>query len=1082
MNWYEQVITHTQDNLTDFISHFFPGSNQLETHNRVELNPSPCCGHNGCFSFSKDKPVAYCFSCGTKGNRIQIVEQVWGKENGLDELGKWSGIPFGNRKFETDEEKNRRANSERLQKIYNLAVTFYHSQLFSENPLAEEALAKQIGGDVAKGQRLHSEESLRDFQVGLSLENFSKFNDLMRHHGYTDLELDEAKKMIYIPPFNYVYPYYDQSGNLIRFNTKPFMRRCLGKPKAEGGYTYDCNHISQDTSKKAKREHEVKTGHVMSPDGFSTGDKDHAYYVEPNFKRKKFAVLVEGENDVITVAEELKILGENFERDFLPVGIGGGIQEGFFESPFFRQFKKIYEIFDNDETGDKYREQLAKEIPDVPTYHVTVDKDFDDIDNYLKAPMNRAPLSEMIEMARVVESRYVRIEKEKSDEHIWHARNHAYELIFEVERYNFSKKQLEGKLETKKQGIHDKDWYNASLSSVKIEAGMELAKYELSEHINEYYNTVPYENNEPKRSFLDLLDIIKYTKSQDKVIRQIAWYLHKTDNHKEYNRRYTVLLSKVKSQKLVAEVLKEVNGFTNQDIDPHGIFPKIQLSQYFNVTNDDAFFYFSRVIKDGDTPKLVPCLISNKKEEIRLDLLKRKDPQCFLLIQNKYEVPFEVETAVMDPTDVSLQSHWVEKWKNDELDPQDIEPAVIIKEIEDFIRKCYYLDESTLKVLSLWIYSTYFYMLFKSGFPYLMFTGPKGTGKSTLDIIVSLLALNSKLSIDISESALFRSITFEGGTFIMDEVENLTDKRTVDSNGYATILKGGYSDTGHVFRTNMDKGGSTDKFSVFGPKVISNINGIEDVIGDRCIFIRTFRVGEDKLRLLEDVQLYKEERRASVHSTTSRAALSALTHYRKVYDLFHNVNANIGTGNARLTQLLRPLVAMAQFVGGDYEKHLMQFYQTDVKDSKEEISSGTVEGMLRILLNQIAEEHLGIRREKWATTPGDHLYAKQITYSHATQMFEVDTMHLKVLCEEMNHGLQVDIKTINATMKAILGSSFNKNLHRVQTTATLVSENLQRAMGNARQVRVYKYTLSVRDFVKPEKMEIVNYAEEKPLF
>src|SRR5690606_25070768 len=112
------------------------------------------------------------------------------------------------------------------------------------------------------------------------------------------------------------------------------------------------------------------------------------------------------------------------------------------------------------------------------------------------------------------------------------------------------------------------------------------------------------------------------------------------------------------------------------------------------------------------------------------------------------------------------QPYWVDKWKDGEVTDDEIDPKRLIKEIEDFIRKCYYLEESTLKVLTLWIYSTYYYMLFKSGFPYLMFTGPKGTGKSTLDILVYLLALNSKLALDMSESALYRSITTEGGTFI----------------------------------------------------------------------------------------------------------------------------------------------------------------------------------------------------------------------------------------------------------------------------------------------------------------------------
>jgi hypothetical protein len=1064
LSWFEQVSQYIDDNLEDFISHFFPQSNQLKHGKGITLNPAPCCGHNDCFSFATNKPVGGCFSCGAKGTRIQMVEEVWGVEAGREELEKWSTISF-NRKYESETVRENKQKENRLNEVYKWAIQFYNMQLFSQDPVAELAFQKQIGTNIANGERKHQEEILKEFQIGLALDNYGTFEKMMANKGYTEEELTEARKLTWIPPFYYVYPYFDAKGNLIRINTKPFKRMCLGTKKADGKSSYNCTFETYDTSKKTKKAHETETGHRMSADVYSTGEKDDAFYGSPEVKgRKKFLILVEGEDDVITTYEELLSLESEYVRDFTVRGLGGGVKEGTFTSPFFRQFERIYEAFDNDEAGDKYRKQLNEEAPDIPVYHIEIDLDFSDIDEYIKSPMeNRMSLADMIDHAEYVENKHVFIERENGLRHAWNAKNRSFHIHFEIDRYNFSQSQLEGivtvfshgELTVKKTGGIDR---------MKLDGPLGPAKLALSTHLEKYYNDVAWDKNKPTREFSELIDMIKHTKNYAQVVKQIAWYLHNS-NEMGYERLFQVLRNKVSDQKVIAEILKEVNGFANSEINPHSLFPKINLSQYFNVTNNDAYFYFSRVVKDGDIPKLVPCLLSNRKEELRLDLLKRKDPQCLLLIQNKYEMPFEVETAVMDPIDVSLQPYWVDKWKNNEISEEDMKPSVLIGRIEDFIRKCYYLEESVLKVLSLWIYATYFYMLFKSGFPYLMFTGPKGTGKSTLDTLVYLLAINAKIALDMSESALYRTITFEGGTFILDEVEHLTDKKVVDSNGYAKILKGGYSDNAYVYRTNMDKGGASERFSVFGPKVISNINGIEDVIADRCIYIRTFRVEESKLRGLEDPQLYKEEKRPEVHSITSLCALSALTNFKTVSESFNAPNSTFETGSARLSQIMKPLMTMARFVGGDYEQHLMHFYNTEVKEAKEEIANSTIEGMIRSVLKRITRELIGLEPDKWATTKHEHAYDHPITYSPQTKTFEVDNLHIKVLCEEMNSGERIDLKVVTQTLKSILGPTFDVTKSRRSTTATIADENLQKALDGKRQIRVYRYMLQADMFV-----------------
>lgn len=1080
MSWYQKVTSYIDENMENFIAHFFPDSTPERMGDGFRLNPSPCCNHNDCFSISTKINAGNCFSCSMKGTKIGIVEEIWGKEIGHEELEDWSGIKRSNEAHREIPEDPKILHKKRMNEIYSKAVDFYNMQLYSDSKESIKALAKQTGTGLKYGDRAHTEESLRDFKIGLSLDNFDALIGVLKRSGYTPEEIKEARKLIWIPPFYFVYPFYNAEGELVRLGGKAFKRTCLGTPNQDGSYSKNCLHETYDVSKKEKQQHEESTGHRMSPDVFSTGKKSGAYFSLQERAVQKKLILVEGENDAISFHEALKAEDPSYLRMYKILAIGGNGEEGMFSDPYFRTFDAVYEAFDNDEAGKGYRDQLNKDGADLSVYHVEFDRDFKDIDEYLKANVASHRATTILDDAKAVESDHIKIEREGKKRHLWHAKNRRFMLSFEIESYNRNQGQLHGAMSVYKNGVLV-DKKIGGIDTVRVDASMQPAKLQLSAFLADYYGSASWIKDKPERPLNELTDIVHFAKNPTAVYKQIAWYLHHA-NGPEYEKLFRVIDLAIADQKVTGEVLREVNGFTNSEVDVHGLFPKINLTQFFHVRNNDAFFYFTRVIQDGESTKLVPYLLTNKKEEIRLDLMKRKDKQSLLLIQNKYEVPYEVETAVMDQVEVSLQPFWVDKWQSGEIDEKETSPFQVIQEIEGFIRKCYYLEESTTKVLALWIYSTYYYMLFKSGFPYLMFTGPKGTGKSTLDMIVYLLSLNAKLALDMSESALYRSVTFEGGTFILDEVEHLADKKNVDVNGYAKILKGGYSEGAAVYRTNMDKGGATEKFSVFGPKVISNINGIDDVIADRCIYVRTFRVPEDKLRGLEDVQMYAEELRSDVHSITSRCVISALENFKEVSELFNGMDTLFETGSARLTQILKPLITIAKFVGGDYEEHLIKYYEYEVKGAKDDIAGSTVEGMIRNVITRVAEELLGVEEEKWALDPRLHVYATPINYSAHTGLFEIDTLHLKTFCEELNDGEEIPMKVINSTIKAILGPNFDEKKNRRQTSATIHDENLIRQMNGKKSFRVYRYYLTALDYVDEKKYaayKTVN--QEEPL-
>jgi hypothetical protein len=102
-------------------------------------------------------------------------------------------------------------------------------------------------------------------------------------------------------------------------------------------------------------------------------------------------------------------------------------------------------------------------------------------------------------------------------------------------------------------------------------------------------------------------------------------------------------------------------------------------------------------------------------------------------------------------------------------------------------------------VIAFWIYGTSYYELFKV-YPYLYLNGKKGSGKSRLDLTLCLLSFNPKYGVNMTGPAMFRMIDMEGGTLIVDEMENITDSDDLQYSDLATVLKAGYEDGAKAFR------------------------------------------------------------------------------------------------------------------------------------------------------------------------------------------------------------------------------------------------------------------------------------------
>ncbi|MEX1382632.1 hypothetical protein [Lutibacter sp.] len=169
----------------------------------------------------------------------------------------------------------------------------------------------------------------------------------------------------------------------------------------------------------------------------------------------------------------------------------------------------------------------------------------------------------------------------------------------------------------------------------------------------------------------------------------------------------------------------------------------------------------------------------------------------------------------------------------------------ILKEYTD-------LEEDNYKIIALWIIGTYFHEQF-STYPYLFLYAIKGSGKTRVLRLIAKLSNNGRVLLSPTEAVMFRIP--KGETICIDELEGIMNK---ENGGLREMLNACYKKGSTVLRMKQKKiNGSTeqviDEFEPYKPICIANINGMENVLEDRCITLILERSDkEDIMRLVED--------------------------------------------------------------------------------------------------------------------------------------------------------------------------------------------------------------------------------------
>lgn len=205
--------------------------------------------------------------------------------------------------------------------------------------------------------------------------------------------------------------------------------------------------------------------------------------------------------------------------------------------------------------------------------------------------------------------------------------------------------------------------------------------------------------------------------------------------------------------------------------------------------------------------------------------------------------------------------------------------------LKDLLKKYCDLDEKAYPIVATWIIGTYYHQLFHS-YPYLFLNAMKGSGKTRTLKLITDLSKDGEILLQPTEAVLFRTT----GTLGIDEAEGIARK---GMENLRELLNGCYKKGSKIKRMKQkrDSDGSVkqvvEEFDIYRPLVLANINGMEDVLGDRCINIvleRSNTFGIIKLaEIWQTEKIFKKTK-----ELLNQCSLCSVVHPDKLYTEWNN--------------------------------------------------------------------------------------------------------------------------------------------------------------------------------------------------
>ena len=298
---------------------------------------------------------------------------------------------------------------------------------------------------------------------------------------------------------------------------------------------------------------------------------------------------------------------------------------------------------------------------------------------------------------------------------------------------------------------------------------------------------------------------------------------------------------------------------------------------------------------------------------------------------------FVEETSIAPMVD----DHW--KWENIQDFISNPKCNGDLYQIIKHVLRSYleFPTEAHYGLVSVWVIATYFAHLFPA-FPFLLFLGPKETGKSKTLETLDLLNFNSVKVKTVTEAALCDTTDGLKGTVVFDQAEKLPIKMV-------GFLADSYKRAGAKRRIIAQKNGKrvVRVFSGYGPKAFGSTSSLNPDLADRCCQINMQRT----MRSLPDL-LGEEPGWAMIRDLLYRFVLLKWKEVRDVYN-------SIPSAGTRKGELWRPLFTILKILNvPDKEiKDIMNTFAKGTEKTEDRLSSAE-EALFRVLLERAEENEI----------------------------------------------------------------------------------------------------------------------------
>ena len=363
---------------------------------------------------------------------------------------------------------------------------------------------------------------------------------------------------------------------------------------------------------------------------------------------------------------------------------------------------------------------------------------------------------------------------------------------------------------------------------------------------------------------------------------------------------------------------------------------------------------------DDDKTRLILVYLSTKITENGLETYTSKPYIISNGIQGKQIRPLD-DPQLIQQYDIKLYSEFgilSNKWKNNDIQKylqsnDKVNPKEIFENLFSLEKKYFeYEFDYDYYYEPCWITHTYFYTLFDIT-PYNDYSGMKNVGKSKHLKLLRMLCYNGILAGDVSISSVFRTIQGTGATLLLDETENLKGGKE-DRADLENLLRNGFSKEGQITRSKEGKNKDFQPvfFSVYSPKSLGHIQGLDNVLEDRCIKTKLSRTTNKKIADSEpdeneDLQIYKA--RESLYRLF-------LDYGDEIYELIPNAKQLVKELSGREMKLWLPIITMALFFENHGVEGIIAKITAKMLHTSEEKKISDLEDNLDFMILQILDK------------------------------------------------------------------------------------------------------------------------------